>query len=155
MTIEDELDRLKGKAIAKTSAGVHLFANSPLRPFIAFESKSRAALADAFAALYWAFKELIPADDEPMMNVLTWHDAGGWKTIVLPRFKHRPSFYFADGDEKILLSPASVDLGGVCIVPLEHDFQKLTREHIEQMLREVMLPPEIFNQLVQRLRARV
>ena len=88
-----------------------------------------------------------------MMNILAWHDAGEWRVVILPRLKHRPGFYFAEGDEKMLLSPASVDLGGVCIVPLEHDFRKLDRAHVEQMLREVMLPPEPFKRLRDALAA--
>lgn len=158
MTIESEFDRLKGKPIA-SNANVAAFINDSPRSFIAFESANRDALADAFADAYWAMNDIHPgpasADDEPMMNVLAWHEHAAWKVIILPRFKHRPSFYFAEGDERILLSPASVDLGGVCIVPLEHDFQKLSREHIEQMLREVMLPPEMFERLVQRVRAKL
>jgi hypothetical protein len=152
MTIESEYERLKGDPIAKTASSVHLFAKSSPRSFIAFESNNRDALVDAFLAFYWSFKDLISTDDEPMMNVLTWHEQEGWNVIIFPRFKHRPSFYFAEGDDRILLSPASVDLGGVCIVPLEHDFHKLTRDHIEQMLREVMLPTEIFTRLTDRLR---
>ena len=63
-----------------------------------------------------------------------------FKTIVFPRGKHRPDFYFAEGDAKILLSPASVDLGGVCIMPVERDYHRLTADHLRQMLSEVMLP---------------
>jgi hypothetical protein len=158
MTIESEYDRLKGKPVA-ASANVTAFANLSPRSFLAFESTHRDALADTFTTAYWAMSEIHPAppgtDDEPMMNVLAWHDSATWKVIVFPRFKHRPSFYFAEGDEKILLSPASVDLGGVAIVPLDHDFQKLTRRHIEQMLAEVMLPPHLFDQLAQRVASKI
>jgi len=152
MTIESEYDRLKGQPITQRSNATVFLARSA-RPFIALESVDREALLDTFRHLYAALVELSPDPDEPMMNILAWFDppSGEWRVIILPRLKHRPSFYFAQGDEKILLSPASVDLGGVCIVPLEHDFRKLDRAHLEQMFREVMLPPEKLDALVAKL----
>ena len=152
MTIEGEYDRLKGGPIARTSE-LAAFAPKSSRPFIGFESSDRVAMRAAFDALYRNLNNVAPDPDEPMMNVLAWHEASTWRVIVLPRLKHRPSFYFAEGDEKILLSPASVDLGGVCIVPLEHDFRKLDRAHLEQMLREVMLPPDALAKLRDALAA--
>ena len=140
MTIENEIDRMKGNALVERADGC-LYAPSSIRPFVLIESGDRAAACRAFEALYQAFAHISPATEEPMMNVLAWFDAGQFKVVVLPRAKHRPDFYFADGDVKILLSPASVDLGGVCIMPLERDYQRLTADHLRQMLGEVMLPP--------------
>src|SRR5206468_3380953 len=133
MTIEREYDRIKGSPFAKTKH-VTAFAPKSSRPFIALESTDRDALIAAFGAVFRNLNNIVPDPDEPMMNILVWHDPPGWRVIILPRLKHRPTFYFADGDEKILLSPAAVDLGGVCIVPLEHDFHKLDRAHLQQML---------------------
>jgi len=152
MTIEGEYDRLKGEPIVKTSK-LKAFAPESSRPFIGLESSDRTAMLAAFGALLRNLNNIAPDPDEPMMNVLSWHEPSGWRVIVLPRLKHRPSFYFAEGEEKILLSPASVDLGGVCIVPLEHDFRKLDRAHLEQMLREVMLQPDAFAKLRDALAA--
>jgi hypothetical protein len=155
MTMESEYDRLKGEPIVRTGK-LKAFAPNSLRPFVALESADREALGVAFDVVYRNLGNIasVPSDfDEPMMNILAWYDGGAWRVIVLPRAKHRPGFYFADGDAKILLSPASVDLGGVCIVPLEHDFQKLDRPLLEQMLREVMLPPEPFARLRDALAA--
>jgi hypothetical protein len=168
MTIEGEYDRLKGepivrfdtleaeytarnvKPIAKTR-DIAVFAPKSSRPFIGLESSDRDGLVYAFGNLSLRLNRIARAPDEPMMNVLTWYEPDGWRVIVFPRLKHRPSFYFAEGDEKILLSPASVDLGGVSIVPLEHDFHKLDRAHLEQMLREVMLPADAFASLSDEL----
>jgi hypothetical protein len=44
----------------------------------------------------------------------------------------RPACYFAEGDARILLSPASVDLGGVFITPRGEDFEKISAEDIRQ-----------------------
>jgi hypothetical protein len=76
---------------------------------------------------------------EPMLNILAYHDKGIWTVHVIPRSVHRPSCYFAEGDDRILLSPASVDLGGVFITPRGEDFSKITAENIMNILEEVCL----------------
>ncbi|MDD2492149.1 MAG: DUF4922 domain-containing protein, partial [Bacteroidales bacterium] len=58
---------------------------------------------------------------------------------IFIRSKHRPSHYFAEGDSNILISPASVDLGGVFITPLEKDFEKITSKEIREILAEICI----------------
>ena len=87
-----------------------------------------------------------------MMNILSLHDEK-WRVVIFPRAKHRPSFYYEEEEEKrILLSPAAVDLGGVCITPLEEDFRKITRGDIVAMYDEVCLYRQGFARLKQDLR---
>jgi ATP adenylyltransferase/5',5'''-P-1,P-4-tetraphosphate phosphorylase II len=153
MPIEAEAERLAERIIAK-SKGLRVSASTSIRPFVLIESNDRGALVDAFETIYRNLANIAPDPDEPSMNVIAWFDDGrGYRVILLPRAKHRPSFYFAEGDEKILLSPGTVDLGGVCIVPLEPDYRKITRAHLEQMLREVMLAPDPFGRLCDALEA--
>ena len=155
MTIESEYAHLKGTPIA-TTRDVAIFASRSARPFLSIESTSRDAALDAFRVLHRNLSNIAPAasSEEPMMNVIAnFDDAGKWRVIVLPRAKHRPSFYSAAGDARILLSPGTVDLGGVCILPVEQDFQRLREHHLQQMLQEVMLPPEPFGRLADALAA--
>ena len=161
MTIESEYDRLKGTPIVRTR-DVTLFAPRSARPFVSIESSDRDAATSAFKVLYRNLNNIAPAADEPMMNVIANFDAAGaaagagvgkWRVIVLPRIKHRPSFYSAQGEARILLSPGTVDLGGVCVLPVEQDFQRLREHHLQQMLEEVMLPPEPFGRLADALAA--
>ena len=147
MAFEGEYDRLKREPIARTKH-VAAYAPSSLRPFLAIESSDRDAAVAAFEVVFRNLTNIAPAPDEPMMNVITWHDEPhGWRVVVFPRQKHRPSAYFAEGDAKVLLSPGTVDIAGVCILPVERDFQRLSAEHLEAMFREVMLPPEAFARL--------
>ena len=109
-----------------------------LRRFIAFESSSRPVLEEAFAGLLARLKLVVSETEEPMLNILVAYEEG-WKVLVFPRSRHRPSFFIAEGDGKLLISPAAVDLGGVCITPLEKDFHRVTRAHIIEMFEEVTL----------------
>ena len=104
-----------------------------------------------FVKLYNAL-ELKEGEPEPMMNILTWYEDGKWSSCIFPRAQHRPSCYFAEGDENILLSPASVDMGGVFITPLEKDFRKIDAEHLEKILSEVCLDREKMYEIIEKLK---
>ena len=52
--------------------------------------------------------------------------------------KHRPrTVFLPEGEEQILFSPASVDFGGVCITPLERDFNRMNRELLTDMFSQL------------------
>ena len=59
--------------------------------------------------------------------------------------------FTAEGDANLLSSPASVDLGGVFITPVEKDFIKITAEDIAQILGEVCLSPADFQKVRKRI----
>jgi hypothetical protein len=156
MPIDGEYDAVKrslGQTLMETSRLRAYAVADYLRRFVSFESSDAGVLRQAFDAFYRGAAPLLPGDDEPMMNVLASFADGAWRVVVFPRMKHRPSFYTADGDAKILLSPAGVEFGGVCTTPVERDFHRVTREHLVQMFDEVSVAPAVFAQLVTALRA--
>lgn len=90
--------------------------------------------------------QAIPKEEkqpEPDVNILTWRQGGGptapdhLVTIVFPRRKHRPDCYFQQGRQQLLVSPGSLDMGGLIITPREEDFRKLTPRMAQHILREV------------------
>lgn len=113
-----------------------------------------AAGAEEAQQLFRAVYESMPVpegDEEPMMNVLALYDDMRWTVFIFPRSKHRPACYTAEGEARLLSSPASVDLGGVFITPLEHDFEKITAGDIRQILSEVCFSEEDFADLCRRI----
>jgi hypothetical protein len=146
----DAMIRSHGKQIADGDARITAVSSSILR-ILALESPNPRALVHAFEQVYRSLGQFVPTDPEPMLNVLATHTGEDWRVLIFPRLKHRPSFYFAEGDERILLSPATVELGGECSVPLEHDFNKLDVHHLLQMYQEVLIDPETLEELVQQL----
>ena len=126
-----------------------------LRRFITFESPDAGLLQRAFGALYEVFQDGGPAEEEPMLNVLGFYTNAEWRIHVFPRAKHRPSFYFKEGDEKLLISPAAVELGGICTTPREQDFERVTRDHIVDMYDEVCVPAEKFAGIKSRLASKL
>jgi hypothetical protein len=89
---------------------------------------------------------------EPMMNLLSWYHDNKWYTVLFLRAKHRPSHYFAEGDSNLLLSPASVDLGGLFITPLEKDFKKISDREILEICDEIMVPQKDIDELILKLK---
>ena len=120
-------------------------------PFFLIEAESEETAEKLFVKLYNAL-ELKEGEPEPMMNILTWYEDGKWSSCIFPRAQHRPSCYFAEGDENIFLSPASVDMGGVFITPLEKDFRKIDAEHLEKILSEVCLDREKMYEIIEKLK---
>lgn len=155
MPIDGEYTEVKEKLGRKIvdSKDLQVFAvDGYLAKFLSFESSSREAMIEGFNCFYEAFREVSGnTSEEPMMNILSFYEDGRWHVLVFPRAKHRPSYFFMEGDENILLSPAAVDMGGVLITPLEKDFKKITKENIEDIFRQVTLSDESFGFITDKL----
>lgn len=110
--------------------------DTPLHFFV-IDAANPADGEELFDRLYNAMP--VPeGEQEPMMNLLCHAQAGRIRAVVIPRKRHRPSFY-GDGDGCMLVSPASVDLGGVLITPRKADFDRLDRSTLENILAELCL----------------
>ncbi|MDR2859889.1 MAG: DUF4922 domain-containing protein [Mediterranea sp.] len=151
LPIENAWKNLRTKAIV--TCGRAMLWGSEDSPYAALfiESDDDADAIELFHYIYDAL-ETPPDDNEPMMNVLTWYEESVWQICIFPRIKHRPSCYFAEGDENMLISPASVDLGGAFITPLEKDFDRITAADIAAILKEVCISPPNLRQLIQQIK---
>ena len=133
----DYLAADKKEVISNAGATLSLLSGLANAAFL-IEAVEIDAATELFVTLYNAL-EIPEGEEEPMLNILCWSEEGKWKVAVFPRRKHRPACYSAEGDANILISPASVDMGGVFITPLEKDFKKITADDLEQSLDEVCL----------------
>lgn len=109
----------------------------PLKVFV-IDADDPKAGERLFDRLYAAIP--VPeGEKEPMMNLLCFATPAGVRLVVIPRKRHRPSFYGMEGEGTMLLSPASVDMGGAFITPLEKDFNALDEAKILQIFDELCL----------------
>jgi ATP adenylyltransferase/5',5'''-P-1,P-4-tetraphosphate phosphorylase II len=120
-----------------------------LRNFISIESANSTELIKEFKRILVILSSGSSAE-EPMMNIICYY-SNSWKLLIFPRRIHRPSYYFEEGDNRILISPAAVDMGGVLIFPREEDFNKITRELIIDIFRQVTFSDEEFALLSDKL----
>jgi hypothetical protein len=148
MPIDNEFEQIKNEYGAPIFESEEIIVSSiddSLRRFIAIESDNPQKIIEAFNKFYEIYNSAIEGTEEPMMNIISFYDHRfGWRVLIFLREKHRSSHYFAEGDKKILISIASVDLGGVCITPVEKDFEKINRGVIEEIFREISLNKELF-----------
>lgn len=73
---------------------------------------------------------------EPNFNLICFESDKCTRAVIIPRRKHRPDNY-GDGPGQILLSPASVDLGGVFVTPRKEDFDSLTAADLREVYRQL------------------
>ena len=149
LPIETDWRRRIGEAVVQTDRATLYSLDDAPRSTLVIHTDDEAEACHLFRAVCRALPH---APEEPMMNILALREAGRLTVFIFPRAKHRPACYTAPGDARLLSSPASVDLGGVFITPLEHDFQKITADDIAQILSEVCLPPDTFAQVKARIR---
>jgi hypothetical protein len=89
--------------------------------------------------------------DEPMINILVSYAQDKWAVHVFPRKQHRPSQYYEKGEKQLLLSPASIDMGGVLIIPREADFKRITKTDAADIYQQVCIENEIIDRIVANL----
>jgi len=76
---------------------------------------------------------------EPLLNLIASCNEGHFRLIIFPRKAQRPSCYYRESADRILVSPASVELGGIVVTPREEDFQRITLKDLEEIFGEVSL----------------
>jgi hypothetical protein len=122
----------------------------PMRFFV-IEADTPEAAEKFFDALYEALP-VQPGDDEPMMNILSFDMPNATYVVVVPRKRHRPSFYGTEGDDTMLFSPASVDMGGLFVMPREKDYNRMNRDLARRVYSEVCLSADEINDIVERIK---
>lgn len=138
LPLVNDYNRLKTKNAElineKDNARIFQFKNYGRTVFV-LESTDIEGAENAFRNLSLSLSE--GEGTEKMMNVVSLFENGKWFTFVLPRKAFRPWQYTAEGDEQLLISPATVEMCGVFITPVEAHFNKITKEDIESIFNQV------------------
>ena len=111
---------------------------------------------DSDEALFHRLYKSMPVrgdETEPMMNIIAWRKGDEYISVVIPREKHRPEAYFAEGDAQMMVSPGALDMSGLIITPREEDFRKLTEESASAILQECGVSMDKMNRIITKLKA--
>ncbi len=95
--------------------------------------------------------EIPEGEKEPLFNLFTYWKDGEFCSIVIFRSRHRSHHYFSDGPDHLTMSPGCADMGGVFIVPVKEEYEKITPELLSEMVREVSITEEEEAEIVNRL----
>ncbi|MEL7587274.1 MAG: DUF4922 domain-containing protein [Prolixibacteraceae bacterium] len=123
-----------------------------LRKFICMTSASAPAVIRHFMLVLTALEKR-GQKDEPMMNILSGFENGSWKIVIFPRDRQRPRQFFEQGEKQIMMSPASVEFGGLAILPRKEDFDKLSHGDLADIYSQVTINDTAFNELMQTIRS--
>ncbi len=153
LPVEDDFKNRIRCELKSEIQGVSVFTwNKYLRNLITLAGNNIPDLNVLFDKICDLLTDSIPThDDEPMMNIIAGFDGNNYVIHIIPRKLHRPDRYFASGARQLLLSPASIDLGGVLIMPREEDFNKITKDDIADVFEQVGVDAELIHYLVNKL----
>ena len=123
-----------------------------LVPAFVIISKSEDSDEELFHRLYRSMP-MRSDESEPMMNIIAWRKGDEFISVVIPREKHRPDAYFAEGEAQMMVSPGALDMAGLIITPREEDFSKINLDKATALLRECGISAEKMEAIVSNLKA--
>ena len=123
-----------------------------LVPAFVIISKSEDSDEELFHRLYRSMP-MRGDESEPMMNIIAWRKGDEFISVVIPREKHRPDAYFAEGEAQMMVSPGALDMAGLIITPREEDFSKINLDKATALLRECGISAEKMEAIVSNLKA--
>ncbi|HUO06476.1 MAG TPA: DUF4922 domain-containing protein [Candidatus Binataceae bacterium] len=131
-----------------TAAMVDITVPNYGRNVFLFRGRDYSALIDRMDRAIALLAQVTGAPSEPLVNIAVLHEKGEWITYLFPRGKHRPEVFHTG---ELTVSPAAIDLCGIFVVPLPHDFEKITADGIAAIFREVTLPDDLFHDVAAQL----
>jgi len=140
MPIEKDIREKKRLLLMTEMDNVFLYRVRDLgREVILLEGNDLMAVENAFKNYLNELKKALLVDEEPMINMAGWYEEKQWCLVIFPRRKHRPDTFFRQGEERLVVSPGVIDMGGILITPVEKDFERLDRALVESIYGEVSL----------------
>lgn len=140
LPICDELFTASTEIFDASNQGIFGLVTELGRPVFYIETMS----ADLGEQWFSSLTNVLPmkaGHNEPMINILCWYKSESWCIAVFPRRKHRPACY-GTGEDQFVLSPASVDMGGLWAVSRKEDFDNLTLHDVTLIYLDVCLSPQ-------------
>jgi len=156
MPIEDDIHQLKndvGKVVQQDEFITTTFIDDELRKLIFIESAEQKELEKSFRTIYTTYKKIFEEVVEPMMNIIcSYNNDFGWSVIIFLRSKHRPECFYKTDPDRILISPAAIDLGGVVVTPREEDFIRTDKDLLLKIFCEVSVIKKTFSLLAEKVK---
>jgi hypothetical protein len=138
LPVEKDFANRKFVSLISTKVGVETWHwRGYMRGIVTLTGVDKDGLIRTFNSFFEKLSAFQPDKPEPMLNILAYYSPDGWIIHLIPRKLHRPHQYFAKDENQILLSPASVDLGGVIITPRKEDFNKISASDIKDIFDQV------------------
>jgi ATP adenylyltransferase/5',5'''-P-1,P-4-tetraphosphate phosphorylase II len=89
-------------------------------------------------------------ENNPRFNIFAWREEERLFIVFIPRSKHRPDCFFAEGNDRCLVSPGALDMAGILVTARPEDFERMDAEKVASIIREVGLPFELAETIAQK-----
>jgi ATP adenylyltransferase/5',5'''-P-1,P-4-tetraphosphate phosphorylase II len=149
MPINEEFQKNSRRLLKQVDCCTAWTMDNYLRHCIVLKGNDEKTLVHWFEKIYNLMQNFMQQEPEPMMNILANRETDHWEIFIFPRKLHRPWQFFSEDENKILLSPASVDMGGVLITPRKEDFEKLSATDILDIFAQVTWENDLFEKLTE------
>jgi hypothetical protein len=152
LPVEEDLTDDNRRLLRFKESSVSLWTLSDYgRQVILLESDDKVRLEEMLLRLLIAMRKVLKVTDEPLVNIVCSFARRTWKIIVFPRTKHRPDEFYKVGAERLLISPAAVDMGGFIVTPLQRDFERITSKIVEDTYGQVSQDAATTEQIIDAL----
>lgn len=146
MPIEKDIRDQKRVVLMKQIEGVLFYRGNGLgREVVIIEGEDPVAVGNGFNGFFKSLKRSLLLDDEPMMNIVGLHEGRKYRLVIFPRRKHRPDAFCREGDDRVVVSPGVIDMGGILVTPVQRDFDRLDAAAVEGIYKEVSLEGEVLD----------
>lgn len=71
------------------------------------------------------------------VNLFCEYKNNEWVFTIFPRITHRPRQFFSEGEDRLMMSPGAIDMTGHLIAAREEDFEKITKEVIVDIFKQI------------------
>ena len=95
-----------------------------------------------------ALREVWQSDEEPMVNLLVHVRGGRFLAVLFSRGAHRPRRYFAEGRDRLAVSPAALEMAGIFVVAEADQLDQVNPDNVREIYEEVSLDRVRFEQLI-------
>ncbi len=123
-----------------------------IRNYFVITGASAYEIEKLFFNLFDILTSLFPTAKETKLNLISTVEKGKHYLVLFPRAKHRPSCFFTKSENQLLVSPSTLDFGGVIVLPREEDFNKITKEKIKEIFTEVGISSDDFQLVISELK---
>lgn len=153
MPLETDIEnnRLRQEILKKDFYSVFTLTDY-LRKVIVLQASDQQLLTSLFYETERILRQVLPAENEAMMNILCWFDNCQWKICIFPRQTRRPWQFFAEGEGKVLFSPGCVDMAGLIITPRQEDFNRYSKILLTDLFQQVSVSDKHWQQIIGHLR---
>lgn len=153
MPLEEEWRHHRRETLWEQEALLIQASASTQRHYLMLEDDDSERLEQVLQSILEQLQKLQEEKEEARINLLARHQGSHWRLFLFPRGAHRPRQYALQGKEHLLLSPASVDFGGLFICARVEDYDKLNAPQLRDVLSQCTLPASQWQEFKEKLSA--